>query len=203
MDSDLIKKIRKQRWIFYVNRKFNWFVEYTQIQANRHDIQARYLGFANPVKNYLILNGEEYSSEQEFPDYFSFFDRHFTKDVNFFAKFAENLLKLSERTRRFTRKLKGMNLEILSDQKLEDLLQKFSNEYTISFLAASTRPDDFLDLKLKEFIKKRIPRLDSAVEEIFSKIATYSKTKGLVYVEEPLALLKIAREIKKKAMRYQ
>ena len=63
---DIVNKIGGFK--YYVSRKFNWFLENTQIFASGEEAQDELLGFNIAIKNYLILNGDEYSLDKDFKE---------------------------------------------------------------------------------------------------------------------------------------
>lgn len=67
--NDMISTINKiGGWEYYVTRKFNWFLENTQIYGSGAKAQNSLLGFNVATKNYLILNGDEYSLDIDFKE---------------------------------------------------------------------------------------------------------------------------------------
>src|SRR3989339_1343438 len=198
MNSNLISQVKEIQWVFDVCRKFNWFVENIQILANSRNEQQKYLGFANPYKNYLILNGEEYYSQNEFENWYSFWDSKFNDDNDFFNKFSQKLFDITSRTIKYTEELKRTKLDNLNNNELISIFEDFVNHYIESFIPAWTRPDNYLEIQLKADLRNKYHFEDSEIEAIFSEIATYPELGELSYVDEPLHLLEIATEIKDK-----
>lgn len=198
MPSDPIstKEIFKHHWTFYVSRKFNWFVEYTQILANSPATLKKFLGFDCHVKNYLILNGDEYYSARDMASFDSIFEKKFQADSNFFKKFSQKLFKITGYLEKYTAALKKTNFDGLSNYQLAQRLAEFQNYYLSSFVAAWSRPDNFLESRVKEELTKKLGTKKDGIEKIFSMVASYPALGELCYSEEPLNLLAIAREIK-------
>lgn len=196
MKKDIYKEIGKKRWLFDVTRKFNWFVQNTQIQANSSQALKKYLGFDSSLKNYLILNGDEYYTEEDSDRYNLLLDNFFSKDNQFFEKFSKRVFKIADKVYSYRDRLRSINFGKYSHRDLADEIEKFQEVYKLSFAPAFSRPDTYLEKKLKAKLKKELGVNDKRVEELFSKIAAYSPLGELAYTEEPLDLLKIAKEIK-------
>jgi len=94
---DLFEKIKQHDWNLYVCRKFNWFVESTQILANSGPVFEKTLGFDVSLANYLILNGDEYCSEKESEKFDAVFAKQFECDEKFFEKLSSKLFLLPKR----------------------------------------------------------------------------------------------------------
>lgn len=195
--NQLVEKIKKSgSWKFYVSRRFNWFVENTEIYASLEKYQKELLGFEIATQNYLCLNGDEYSLDTDFEILCKKLDNYLQKDINFFEKFAKIEFDLVEEVKEYLKYLKNKNLEILSFKELYEEMKKFNNIYIKSFIPGMTRPEDYLIDRLeKELIDTNFTKRD--IEIIFSKISTCPNYFPLSYSEEPLNLLKIALEIKK------
>ncbi len=89
-ENELVEKIKKSgNWKFYVSRKFNWFVENTEIYSTIEKYQKELLGFELTTQNYLCLNGDEYSLDSDFEMLCYKLDNYFENDINFFDKFAK------------------------------------------------------------------------------------------------------------------
>lgn len=189
--DELVDKIKNAGdWKFYVSRKFNWFVENTEIYSTMEKFQKRVLGFFIPIGNYLCLNGDEYALESGF-DVFEVY----AKEDNFFEKFAQIEFDLIKEVKEYLEYLKNKNFKECSFEELSEEFEKFNDMYIKSFIPGMTRPDDFLVTKLeKELYNANFSK--EKIELIFSKISTCPNYDVLSYSEEPLDLLKIA--LKKK-----
>lgn len=195
-ENQLVGKIKKSgNWKFYVSRRFNWFVENTEIYASLGKYQNELLGFEIATQNYLCLNGDEYSLDSDFELLCDKFDKYLQKDINFFEKFAKIEFDLVEEVKEYLKYLKNKDLEILSFKELYKEMEKFNNIYIKSFIPGMTRPEDYLIDRLeKELINTNFTKKD--VDIIFSKISTCPNYLPLSYSEEPLDLLKLALKIK-------
>ncbi len=194
--NQLVEKIKKSgSWKFYVSRRFNWFVENTEIYASLAKYQKELLGFEIATQNYLCLNGDEYSLDSDFEILCEKLDNYLQNDINFFEKFAKIEFELVEEVKDYLKYLKNKNLEILSFKQLAEEMEKFNNLYIKSFIPGMTRPEDYLIDRLeKELIGINFTKKD--IEVIFAKISTCPNYFPLSYSEEPLDLLKLALEIK-------
>lgn len=194
--NELVEKIKKSgNWKFYVSRKFNWFVENTEIYASLEKYQNELLGFEIATQNYLCLNGDEYSLDSDFELLCKKLDNYLQNDINFFEKFAKIEFDLVEEIKDYLKYLKNKNLETLSFNELYEEMEKFNNLYIKSFIPGMTRPEDYLIDRLeKELINTNFSEKD--IEIIFSKISTCPNYFPLSYSEEPLDLLKLALKIK-------
>lgn len=192
----IISKIKKSGiWKHYVSRKFNWFLENTQIYGAGKEAQEKILGFNLALKNYLILNGDEYSLKNDFEEKCRILRNNFDNDINFFDDFANKEIKLMESIKEYINKLKSCNFSKYTISMLEKEMITFSEIYINSFVPPFTRPEDFLEEELKNDLRKMNFK-EEEVLEIFSKIATCSNELPLAYSEEPLELLNIALKVK-------
>lgn len=195
-NNKLIEKIKKSGdWRFYVSRKFNWFVENTEIYASLKEYQNKILGFDMATQNYLCLNGDEYSLSTDFDVLCNKLDKHFEKDNDFFDKFAKIEFNIVEEVKEYLTYLKSKNLKVLNYIELSKEFEKFNNLYIKSFIPGMTRPEDYLIYALeKELVDSKFNKEE--IELIFSKISTCPNYYPLSYSEEPLDLLKIALAVK-------
>ncbi len=195
-NNKLIEKIKKSgTWQFYVARKFNWFVENTEIYASLKEYQNKLLGFDIATQNYLCLNGDEYSLNTDFNILCDKLDEYFKNDNNFFEKFAKIEFDIVEEIKNYLIYLENKDLKSLNYKGLSDEFEKFNDLYIKSFIPGMTRPEDYLIYKLeKELIEEKFKKED--IEHIFSKISTCPNHFPLSYSEEPLDLLKIALAVK-------
>lgn len=197
ISNNLIEKIRKSgNWQFYVSRKFNWFVENTEIYASMKEYQNKLLGFDIATQNYLCLNGDEYSLNTDFDILCNKLEKYFKNDNNFFDKFAKIEFDIVEKIKDYLTYLENKNLKILSFKELYEEFYRFNNLYIESFIPGMTRPEDYLIYALEKELTE-IKFNKEEIEFIFSKISTCPNYFTLSYSEEPLDLLKIALEIKK------
>lgn len=195
-ENKLVEKIKKSgNWKFYVSRKFNWFVENTEIYSTLEKYQKELLGFELITQNYLCLNGDEYSLDEDFELLCSKLEKYFENDINFFDKFAKIEFDLVEEIKEYLEILQNKKLQNLSLEELIDEMKKFNKLYIKSFIPGMTRPEEYLISRLeKELINLNFNKKD--IEIIFSKISTCPNYFPLSYSEEPLDLLKIALSIK-------
>lgn len=195
-DKKLLNLIKTKKWRFYVTRKFNWFVQNTQILTNRSSTLKKHIGFDCSQDNYLILNGDEYYTDEEAEKFNSVFERNTREDSRFFSKFAKKAFKIVEKINKYIEKLQQENYSKSSHKQLARAVSEFQKIYTHSFVPAFSRPDDYLEEKVKQLLKSALKASIKKSDEIFSKIATYPNLGKLSYTDEPLELLKIAKSIK-------
>ncbi len=194
--NNLIKKITEcGKWNFYVSRKFNWFVENTEIYATLKEYQEKLLGFELITQNYMCLNGDEYSLDIDFEVLCSKLDKYFKEDINFFEEFAKIEFDIVENVKEYLTYIRNKDLTVLSFEELDEEFEKFNSLYIKSFIPGMTRPEDYLVNRLeKELTENKYNK--NEIENIFKNISTCPNYYPLSYSEEPLDLLKIALEIK-------
>jgi len=190
-----------KKWQFYVSRKFNYFIEWVQTICTQKKWQGKSFGFSFPLKNYLILNGDEYYLSKEANSFKNFLEKYYQRDKKFFDKFAKSEIKLAEKAQEMEQFLKNkvQKLPKLSNKKILLIYKKFLKNYIKCFATAFVRPDDYLEEKTKKEIAKLKIKKNN-IEKLFKSVASYP-TIGLAkldYLEEPFQLLKIAKEIKDK-----
>ena len=195
-ENELLEKIKESgNWKFYVARKFNWFVENTEIYASLEEYQKELLGFEIATQNYLCLNGDEYALDSDFEILCNKLDSYLENDSDFFEKFAKIEFELVEEVKKYIEYLNNKDLNILSFEELYNEMDKFNNIYIKSFIPGMTRPEDYLIDRLeKELRKLEFNKED--IDNIFAKISTCPNYYPLSYSEEPLDLLKIALKVK-------
>lgn len=195
--NDMINTINRiGEWKYYVTRNFNWFLENTQIYGSGAEAQNKLLGFNVATKNYLILNGDEYSLESDFKEIYEILETNFAKDLEFFEKFADKEFKLVKKIKKYIHDLKQKDLNHMSFAELYKEMKQFNQEYVDSFVPAFTRPESFLEIALRKELE-RMNLGENEIEDIFTKVSTCPNYGKLSYSEEPLDLLNIALEMKK------
>lgn len=195
-NQKIINKIKAKNWEFYVSRKFNWFVENTQILVNSSEVFEKYLGFDCSLKNYLILNGDEYFCLDDLDGFNGVFKEKFSKDENFFENFSNKIFRIVSEIDDYKRKLVESDFSTYSNSELADEIRKFQDIYTLSFVPGWSRPDDFMQSEISDLLKSELGLSESETENLFAKIATCPPLGELDYSDEPLRLLEIAKEIK-------
>lgn len=181
-------------WQFYVSRKFNYFIEWVQIYCTTKESFKTNFGFDFNIKNYLILNGDEYFFLSDQNKYHDFLRKKSRSDQRFFDKFIKCEFDLAKKAELLTKELQEKKLSHLTNQELLKIYRHFLKVYTSIFACAWARPDDFLELESRSQLEKNFSR--SQAKDLFSKIATYPNLGELSYLEEPLNLLQIAKKIK-------
>lgn len=189
------------KWQFYVSRKFNYFIEWVQIYCTTRESFKTNFGLDFDVKNYLILNGDEYSYLPDKNRYNDFLRRKYQSDRNSFDKFIKRELALAKQAELMTKKLQKQKFSNLTDKKLLKYYQNFLKTYKNIFACAWVRPDDFLESELMLKLTKNFSQ--SEAHDLFKKIATYPEFGELSYLEEPLQLLQIAKKIKDQKLTFE
>ncbi|MBR3697342.1 MAG: hypothetical protein IKM97_03645 [Clostridia bacterium] len=192
-ENDLANKIKNSgNWQFYVARKFNWFVENTEIYASMGEYQKKLLGFELPTQNYLCLNGDEYALDSDFKIWKDKLDSYFGEDNSFFEKFAKIEFEFVEQIKEQIEHMNNQKYDTLTWNELAEEFESFNQVYINSFISGMTRPEDYLtDRLLNELENLNYKKQD--IDNIFSKISTCPNYAPLSYSEEPLDLLKIAK----------
>ena len=195
-DNEIVSTIQNAgNWIFYVSRKFNWFVENTEISSTLKSYQQEIYGFDLSTQNYLCLNGDEYSLESDFDLFCKKLDNYFEQDVSFFEKFAKIEIDIVDEIKEAITTLENNNYKNANYSELLRYFKLFNDIYIKSFIAGMTRPDDYLEYKLKKELAN-LNYSDAEIDNIFSKVATCPNYYPLAYSEEPLDLLRIAKKYK-------
>lgn len=196
MSNALLDRVLSKSWILDVRRPQCWLAENTQILANNSTLQEEHLGFDCSYKNYLILSGDEYYEESEGETYDEVFGREFQKDAGFLRNFTEITKSLAVRADNYRQLLASMEIKNWSNHQLAKEISGFQDFYTLSYLPAWSRPDGFLETAVRGLLRKELKLTPKGIEDIFPKLASYPSKAVLAYSNEPLDLLKIAREIK-------
>ncbi len=192
-ENFLLKNIKNQgNWKYYVSRKYNWFVENTEIYASNAEYQNKLLGFNLETLNFLCLNGDEYALESDSNILFNKLDNYFEKDSKFFQKFTSIEFDLCKKINKHIDYLQSVKWNTISFKNLIKEFEVFNKLYIDSFIPGMTRPDEYLTYKLK----KELTALNfdtQSIEDIFLNISSCPNYFPLSYSEEPLDLLKIAK----------
>jgi phosphohistidine swiveling domain-containing protein len=193
-----LSKLGEKTWVFDVSRRFNWFVEYTQILTNTSKTLQETLGFDCSAKNYLILNGDEYYQDDDLARINKVFEKAYRKDQQFFKNLGSKIEKITDDIINYTEVLSKSEYDYTTTRELLVRLMDFQQKYILSFVPSWSRPDLFLENKFRQLIKEKLHLSESEIDEVFTKIATYPADTPLSYQNEPLELLTIAERVKKK-----
>jgi pyruvate,water dikinase len=194
-NNKLINDVLLQSWRFYVSRKFNWYLESSQIEANSKDIQKKYLGFYAGSQNYLILNGDEYYLNRDVINLKTLFNKHFEEDQYFFSSFKAHIQDIVRTAKRYQKNLQKKSFTKLSLNELLKEHDRFYNVYLSSLIPSFSRPDNYLNDKLKNVLQIIIQDKQKRTEAL-DAILTCPNLGKLTYSSEPVNLLKIVDEIK-------
>lgn len=188
------REIRQKDWCYYVTRRFNWFVQSVQLRAMQADVQNAHLGFSVPTQNYLLLDGDEYFCEEDGHRSHEQFLDAFTRDPLFFQQFAQKEEQIIAETETYSSELRRTDFSSHSPAELITALERFSEQYLISFLPAWMRPDTFLEFEVQKRLREEFHLSEEEVKRVFRMIAT-PLHQHLAYADEPLALLLLAKRI--------
>lgn len=192
LDDYMNEILEKDKWILYVKRPFHWLLESSQIDGASEEYQNKYLGFNIAIKNYLILNGDEYYTETENKMYKEKWNSLYENNKNFFEEYKNTLINIVKDIRNLTIDLKKTDFSRISDEEIYNYFINFKNNYIKSITPTYARPDDYLEEKFLELLKE-LNISNEERDEIFNNIASCSNEYGtLFYSEEPLDLLKIS-----------
>jgi len=196
-DNIIEKIIKAKDYQYYVTRKFNYLVWYTyMVMARDKENQEKAIGFSLKSSNTMVLNGDEYERNVDTDQKMKIFENQLNVDKDFFQKFAEKEKQIVEKTKEYINKLETTNFKDLDKEQILKELDDFRIKYVATCIPGYTRPDDFLEQKVKEAIKRELNIEENKMRELFEKIATCPTERPLKYSEEPLDLLKIAKKIK-------
>jgi phosphohistidine swiveling domain-containing protein len=165
----IINELNNKQWNFYVTRKMGWLFQTVQILCLQKKTQEKYFNFSVPTLNYLILNGDEYYADEDGIRINKIFDELFKKDKYFFQKYADQVEKIAYETIEYRQNI--------SNKDMKD----FYDNHVKSCVPCWMRPDSYLESKINKF-----------------NISAFPQDIKVDYLEEPLNLLKIAKEFKNK-----
>lgn len=193
--SHPVSALFSQPWRLVARRRFNWFVESIQLEAMERSTQERFFGFTVPVSRYLILDGAEYASDETEEEFVEPFSDAFKKDPNFFQRFAQREEEILADAERYTTSLREEELASLPTADLIMHLRMFSERYLASFAPAWVRPDAYLEKQVRSLLESELQLSPEAAERVLEDIATPLHP-NLLYTNEPLALLRVAKHIR-------
>ena len=195
IDDPLSMPLAKDvEWQFYVSRPFSWCIEDIQFHSIQPETQKAVLGFYAPIRNYLILNGDEYGSRQDTAAYNALLADSWQHDPTFFEKFAAIERTIGQKAAQDADELLKTACSALNDDELISYIGEFEHKYTHSFVPTWVRPDDFLERELRNRLKIELPSQD--IDKVFRDLAAAGPLEQLDYTSEPYELLKIAQAIK-------
>ena len=190
--TNIVEYAKSVKWNFHVTRLVLYFVKYSNVVLGRESKNRReVLGFDLKPDNMLMLNGKTYHETNNQEEINDFFERQFNEDNQFFEKYADNEIKLSEQIEEYMKELSSRkdNLNLVEEY------ERFRKYFVKTGAPCSLIPDDYLEKKVKAIIK-RVTNGDEDVDTIFNILSTCPNPEGIFLNEEPLDLLKIAKQIK-------
>ncbi len=194
--NDTITKIveyaKNVKWNFHVTRLVLYFVKYSNIVLGRTRKNIKnVLNLDLKPDNMLMLNGREYHETTTKDDINNFFEKCFSKDNQFFEKYADSEIKLSEEIEEYIKDLSSRkdNLNVIEE------FERFRNKFIKTGAPFSLIPDDFLEIKTKKILEKVVNDKED-INTIFNILSTCPNPEKISYNEEPLDLLKITKQIK-------
>ena len=190
------------KWKFYVERKFNYYIEWVQTECTKSEWQERALGFSFPLENYLILDGTEYFDEDSRGKFDDFLAKKFQADEEFFDKYEKKAKALAISAEKNIKALEEVKDDLgkIDDSTLLELFRQFQDTYFMIFSLAFLRPDEFLEKATRAELL-RLPAINEGnLDQVMKAVAIYPNInlEKLDYLEEPIDLLRIANEKKEK-----
>lgn len=190
----IVEYAKNVQWNYHVTRLVLYFVKYSNVVLGRtrnniHDV----LGFELKPDNMLMLNGKEYHETTTKDEINAFFEKMFKKDNQFFEKYADCEIKLSELIEDYIKDLTSRknNLNVIEE------FERFKTNFIKTGAPFSLIPDDYLEIKTKNILK-RVVKENEDINTIFNILSTCPNPEKIFYNEEPLDLLKLAKKIKDK-----
>lgn len=193
----------KPRWDYYATRRFNYFVEWTQMQCAKPSTQRRAFGFAFPLTQCLILNGDEYFVPEDAEAFEKILETKSSGDPAFFRKLIQMEYEKVRDAKTMERVLRSQSLSIkkMGTKELRGMFQAFLHVYIPCFATAYVRPDDFVEKKVRTLLQRHLEQKKrlTDVKEVLSGIAAYPSAGvgKLDYIQEPLDLLRVAVAVQK------
>ena len=190
--TNIVEYAKGVKWNFHVTRLVLYFVKYSNVVLARQSINRQdVLGFELDPDNMLMLNGKEFHETNNQEEINDFLERKHNEDNQFFNKFADNEIKLSEQIENYINDLSSRknNLNVVEEY------ERFRKYFVKTGVPFTLIPDEYLERKVKKIIE-RVKEEKDDTDTIFSILSTCPTPEGISYNEEPLDLLKIAKQIK-------
>jgi len=178
-------------WDYYVTRKFCWFIESTQIAATDQNLHLSTIGFPYPMDRYAIVNGDEYGCKANDILLHECLTRYEAERQDFFAGYAARLRAIAVTARDAARHLLSQQFTTLNASALALKIDEFSQAYILSFVPTWTRPDSYLEAKVRKLLS---PLGEDSSAELLYAIARSVDLDSLEYSREPLDLLRVNEE---------
>ena len=175
-------------WEYYVTRKFCWLIESTQIEATDEQLHLGTIGFPYPMDRYVIVNGDEYGCRRNDRILYEHMARYEVQHEDFFDRYAVTLRNIAADAREAASQLLQKDLEHLSNHALAAQAEDFARAYTLSFVPTWTRPDTFLEAKVRDAF---LPLGPAASSELMYAVARSVDLDSLESSREPVDLLRL------------
>lgn len=197
---DIIDKIKSiGPWGYDLTMEFCWFVTTCSVVSTKRELQMKELNFALPFINCVYVNGDQYVAYKNQKSDIKTIEKYFAGDIGFFNKMQNRKLAICTNSKAKIKYLQSLKSNELSNEELAKEFKSFTDAYILSLALCWTRPYDFLDEALMQVIENELQLTGDEAAEVLGKIVTNPNSYyPLCYCEEPLALLKIAKESKNK-----
>ena len=194
--NDTITKIveyaKSVTWNYHVTRLVLYFVKYSNVVLGRRRENIKdVLGLDLKPDNMLMLNGKEYHETTTKDEINNFFEKMFSKDNQFFEKYADSEIKLSEEIEDYIKDLSSRKDSLNVVEEFE----RFRTKFVKTGAPFSLIPDDYLEIRTKEILE-RVVNDNEDINTIFNILSTCPDPEKIFYNEEPLDLLRITKKIK-------
>lgn len=174
---------------------FSWFVEDILIKATSKEMQEKIFGFYVPFDKYVVVNGDEYLAvDSDIANEDTYREKYDEKGIVFFKKHFDYMLNLCDDTETYRKDLLKIRFSEKNNNELRDIFESFYNHYLNIFTSGTNEPSSMLEEELTNKVKEVVP--ETELDKVLAIIKTKSDVRELDYVDEPLNLLYLAKEIK-------
>lgn len=190
--TSVIEYAKSVKWNYHVTRLVLYFVKYSNIVLGRQrDVKRDVLGIDLGPNNMLMLNGKEYNETTDQEKINDFFEREFNKDNNFFEKFANREIEVSNQIEEYIKDLSSRR----NNLNVKEEYERFRKEFLKTGTPFSIIPDEYLEKKVKAIIDRVVNGVEDT-SVVFNILSTCPDPEKIFYNEEPLDLLRAAKKIK-------
>lgn len=188
--QEVLNQIKeKNNFIYLVRTPFNYFFEKIRIELKTKE---------RGLKNFLIVDWEEYCLKEDLENYYARIKREFRQNQNYFYEFKDRVIQLMDDAIPYIQELKSKDFLSLTKEQLLTYLDKFYEMYYLSLVLCGCDFDKLLEEHFISELKKLRNFTQEEIEEISENINTCPDYRPIAYSEEPLELLEIALNIKRR-----
>lgn len=192
--NDLLNRLNEKKWNYYVTRDIAYFVWYVyDVIAKQKDLQQKVFDIYAPLENTLLLNTDEYILDDEHNLYNSILEERFDEDEDFFEVFYNKHFEVCDEVIEAINRIKEIDFDSLSVESVKQEFFRFLETYIKICIIGNIRPDDYLEEKVKNIMSEKLNNKN--VDTSFKIISLCPYIRKADYSEEPLDLLKIAKNI--------